>query len=449
MKRDRGFRARGPKATRARRRQTSALPAGSRIVVKLGGELLEAPGRSSAASPAASPDWRAGSLLVVVHGGGREIDSALATAGIPKQQVDGLRVTDARTLDVVVSVLAGAINTRLVAALRGAGASPVGLTGADASVVDGPPRRAHLQRRGREGRPGAGGIAHRQRRAAAADGSAVARLPARRGLRRRNPSAASSQRERRHARVASRGPLGRPAARHCGRHGRRSRRRRPTIERLSRDGRPRESFGMGTANKGMVAKLEACRAALRKGVGDVLIANGREIPLDEAGRSPRTAARMHTGGSMTVTLDDIRAREVAPRTADLQAAASGVRPRSGTRLFDTEGREYLDFISGIGVTSLGHAHPGLDSRDRRAGATLLHTSNLYYHPFQAEAAARLAQLSGLSRAFFCNSGTEAVEACLKFARRYWYTQGAKPTHGVRRARRRICRSNVRVAVGDA
>jgi acetylglutamate kinase len=102
--------------------------------LKLGGELLEradelhriAGGISRLATRAA---------LVVVHGGGREIDSALAAAGIPKQQVDGLRVTDSRTLDIVVSVLAGAVNTRLVAALRGAGARPVGLTGADASVV--------------------------------------------------------------------------------------------------------------------------------------------------------------------------------------------------------------------------------------------------------------------------------------------------------------------------
>ena len=62
----------------------------------------------------------------MVHGGGREIDSALASAGIPKQQVDGLRVTDARTLDVVVAVLAGAINTRLVAALRKAGPARLG-----------------------------------------------------------------------------------------------------------------------------------------------------------------------------------------------------------------------------------------------------------------------------------------------------------------------------------
>jgi predicted acetylornithine/succinylornithine family transaminase len=123
------------------------------------------------------------------------------------------------------------------------------------------------------------------------------------------------------------------------------------------------------------------------------------------------------------TLDDIRARESCHvvQTYKRQPVAF-VRGR-GAYLYDTEGREYLDFISGIGVTSLGHAHPGLTAAIADQAATLLHTSNLYYHPFQGVAAARLAQLSGLSRAFFCNSGTEAVEACLKFARRYWHTQG--------------------------
>jgi acetylornithine/N-succinyldiaminopimelate aminotransferase len=96
---------------------------------------------------------------------------------------------------------------------------------------------------------------------------------------------------------------------------------------------------------------------------------------------------------------------------------------AGSRLWDTEGREYIDLLSGIGVASLGHAHPGLAAALAEQTATLLHTSNLYYHPLQAEAARRLAVLSGLPRAFFCNSGTEAVEACLKFARRFWHTQG--------------------------
>jgi len=95
----------------------------------------------------------------------------------------------------------------------------------------------------------------------------------------------------------------------------------------------------------------------------------------------------------------------------------------GVRLYDIDGREYLDLLSGIGVASLGHAHPGLARAVADQAQTLLHTSNLFYHPLQGQLAERLANLSGLSRAFFCNSGTEAVEACLKFARRYWYTRG--------------------------
>lgn len=97
----------------------------------------------------------------------------------------------------------------------------------------------------------------------------------------------------------------------------------------------------------------------------------------------------------------------------------------GSRLFDDAGRAYLDFISGIGVVVLGHGHAGLAAVVADQAKTLVHTSNLYYHPLQGQVAARLSKLSGLQRAFFCNSGTEAVEACLKFARRYWFSQGVK------------------------
>jgi len=95
----------------------------------------------------------------------------------------------------------------------------------------------------------------------------------------------------------------------------------------------------------------------------------------------------------------------------------------GVHLYDDEGQEYTDLVSGIGVASLGHAHPRLAAAIDEQARTLLHTSNLYYHPLQGQLAARLTELSGLPRSFFCNSGSEAVEACLKFARRYWYTEG--------------------------
>jgi predicted acetylornithine/succinylornithine family transaminase len=97
----------------------------------------------------------------------------------------------------------------------------------------------------------------------------------------------------------------------------------------------------------------------------------------------------------------------------------------GSRLFDEDGKRYLDFLSGIGVCVLGHAHPGLAATIADQAKTLIHISNLYYHPLQGQLAAKLASMSGLQRTFFCNSGTEAVEACLKFARRYFYSKGVK------------------------
>jgi acetylornithine/N-succinyldiaminopimelate aminotransferase len=95
----------------------------------------------------------------------------------------------------------------------------------------------------------------------------------------------------------------------------------------------------------------------------------------------------------------------------------------GVRVFDADGREYLDLLAGIGVGALGHGHEGLASAIAEQSREMIHCSNLFFHPLQGQVAERLAKLSGLSRAFFCNSGAEAVEACLKFARRYWHTKG--------------------------
>ena len=115
---------------------TDAHGTAAPIVLKFGGELLEDRQRARTADTLAECLRRAspaaGRPVVVVHGGGREIDAALKAAGIAKRQVDGLRITDEPTLDVVVSVLAGSVNTTFVASLVAAGVSAVGLTGADA-----------------------------------------------------------------------------------------------------------------------------------------------------------------------------------------------------------------------------------------------------------------------------------------------------------------------------
>jgi predicted acetylornithine/succinylornithine family transaminase len=95
----------------------------------------------------------------------------------------------------------------------------------------------------------------------------------------------------------------------------------------------------------------------------------------------------------------------------------------GVRLFDAEGRSYLDLLSGIGVAALGNGSARIADAIGAQARELAHTSNLFFHPLQGQLADRLTNLSGLGRAFFCNSGSEANEACLKFARRYWYTRG--------------------------
>jgi acetylglutamate kinase len=248
------------------------------LVLKLGGELLEQPpdvqhvaeGIASLASH---------SPVVVVHGGGKEIDAALATAGIPRQQVDGLRVTDARTLEVVVAVLAGAINTRLVAAVRKAGAKPVGLTGADTSVVT--VRRAMpiatvagpMVDLGLVGSPINNG-APRLLTDLLARGyvPVVACLGATRDGQVLNVNADTLASHLAIQLGARRLIIAGGTAGVLDAGGQ-------TIARLTSRAAA-QLIKAGTANKGMVAKLEACRAALRRGVGDVVIANGRGVAFE-------------------------------------------------------------------------------------------------------------------------------------------------------------------------
>src|SRR5262245_43508538 len=133
---------------------------------------------------------------------------------------------------------------------------------------------------------------------------------------------------------------------------------------------------------------------------------------------------------MTTVMDDVVARETRFVLQTYRRNPVTFVRGDGVRLYDADGREYLDLLSGIGVAALGHSHPGLARAIADQAQTLIHTSNLFFHPLQGELAERLANLSGLSRSFFCNSGTEAVEACLKFARRYWHTKGSPRAHFV-------------------
>jgi acetylglutamate kinase len=241
--------------------------------LKLGGELLEDRARLKAVGDLIARVARTTPILVV-HGGGREIDRALARAGIAKHQLDGLRVTDEATLEVVVSVLAGPVNTCLVSAVNAAGGAAVGLTGADGDVcpvVRAPRHRlanGDLIDLGLVGRPIAS-ARPRLVRTLLADGftPVVASIAAGRAGTLYNVNADTMA-----------GHLaGRLRARRLVIAG-------STQGVLDSDGQTmavmdsaarKRAITSGSASAGMVAKLAACGDALARGVREVVIADGR------------------------------------------------------------------------------------------------------------------------------------------------------------------------------
>jgi acetylornithine/N-succinyldiaminopimelate aminotransferase len=90
----------------------------------------------------------------------------------------------------------------------------------------------------------------------------------------------------------------------------------------------------------------------------------------------------------------------------------------GAKLWDSEGREYLDFLAGIAVVQVGHCHPRIAGAIAQQASTLMHVSNLFHNALQAKLAERLCGLTGMEKVFFCNSGAEANEAALKIARKW-------------------------------
>jgi acetylglutamate kinase len=264
------------------------------LVIKFGGELIEDPGHLSTVVAALSAIVAAGTPLVLVHGGGREIDVALKSAGIEKRQVEGLRITDEATLDVVVSVLAGAVNTRFVAALNTAGVPAVGLTGADASCGLSVPAPPHRTVDGAVVDLGCVGVPDRD-----ADMQLLHTLTAGRfvpvmaciGLGRDgrlfNVNAdtlaahLAARLEARRLVIAGTTPgvLDADGA---------------TLPQLGGDAITR-LVDDGTATAGMIAKLRACEHALAGGVDDVVIVDGRDRTALEgaaANSAPASATRL-------------------------------------------------------------------------------------------------------------------------------------------------------------
>ena len=121
---------------------------------------------------------------------------------------------------------------------------------------------------------------------------------------------------------------------------------------------------------------------------------------------------------MNKALDQIKAAEATLLLPTYERNPLLFVGGEGVYLEDEHGEKYLDLLSGIGVNALGYSHPVIELAIAEQSKKLIHTSNLFFHPGQAELALRLTEMSGLDRAFFCNSGTEAWEAAMKVARAY-------------------------------
>jgi acetylglutamate kinase len=259
-------------------------------VLKLGGELIEDEPRLKAIGKAIKSAAKKG-RLVIVHGGGREIDAALAQVGIPKRQVDGLRVTDNETLNIVVSVLAGTINTRFVAAINAAGGKAVGLTGADAGVAPVEKAAPHKATNGETVDLGMVGMPVKastpeviETLCKAGYVPVIACVSAAKNGKLFNVNAdtlagslaARLQAKRLVIAGATPGVLDK---------------KNRTIEKLDKE-RIEKLVKSGTANAGMVAKLHACQIALKGGAKNVVIIDGR---------SPGRLVKALAGGKTSAT----------------------------------------------------------------------------------------------------------------------------------------------------
>lgn len=122
-------------------------------------------------------------------------------------------------------------------------------------------------------------------------------------------------------------------------------------------------------------------------------------------------------------MSDLRERFEAAFMPNYGVPPVALARGEGCRVWDTEGREYLDLIAGIAVNSLGHAHPALVAAVSSQVATLAHTSNLFLHEPEVLLAERLRDLLGGGRVFLANSGTEANECALKLAIKYGKANG--------------------------
>ncbi|MFZ0666165.1 MAG: acetylornithine transaminase [Acidimicrobiales bacterium] len=424
------------------------------VVVKYGGNAFSAQNAPSTSGevPATSGEADAlasfaedvvllrsvGMLPVVVHGGGPQIGEFTKRLGMVSEFRDGLRVTDAETLEIARMVLVGKVNREIVSAVNIHGGLAVGLSGEDANLIRAAPHGTGLGFVGQvevldtaivtrllnDGLipvvatigTDASGQAYNINAdtvagalAAALDAEKLVFLTDIEGLRTNSADPSS---------LASRLTV-------------------PELDALVES---------GAVHSGMVPKSQACADAVRGGVRSAHILDGRAphalllelltdegigtmVTLEESAEPERAGER----GSFRSTDFKPPTDYMAPAGRSPlmktygQPAVTFVKGR-GSELWDTEGKRYIDFLCGIAVTSIGHSHPVVAKAVSDQADTLLHTSNLFGTVPGTQVAETIDRLigDGVSaggRVFFCNSGAEANECAIKLARKWGSTIG--------------------------
>ena len=402
---------------------------GRTVVVKFGGNALPGGRDDEDAVTRFGEDVallrRVGLRVVVVHGGGPQISALSERMGLRPSFVEGQRVTDEATLDVVKMVLLGQVNPALVAAVTAAGAGAVGVAGTDANLLRAQARSTRgwgvvgqVQRcnpfvlhtlldegvvpvvaplaRGADGK-------EYNVNADLAAGAVAAALQADKLIYLTNVPGLYED-------------FGVAGV-------------EPTLLAATDVAAPaRDARGRGQLSTGMVPKVTSVlvRPRRRRQPGAPPRRPPRARP---AARDLHRRRRRHARAEGDTAHDHRRHDAPGAALQDREAAALlptyGRQPVAftagqGAWLVDADGRRYLDCLSGLAVTSLGHAHPAVTEAVARQAATLVHTSNLFYTEPQVALAERLGDCSAGTdaRTFLCNSGAEANEAAIKLARRH-------------------------------
>lgn len=406
------------------------------VVLKVGGSVLT-DGVSLELAAALARLHDSGVPAVLVHGGGSHVTEVLDRLGLETEFVDGLRVTTPEVMEVVEMVLAGRVNKSVVSALQKEGVDAVGISGKDGSTLRAAPHpNAH-----RLGRVGAVSSADTRLLSRLLHGGYLPVVCSVAG----DPEGGTLNVNADDAAGALAASLG---ATHLvlitdvpGVLDEEER----VISHLS----PGEAHGLlegGRAFGGMRPKIRACLTALESGVEGAHIVGVGDVDslLDLVTGEVRVGTTLDRGdppsaregttapGTAAGAGDEVPGPELGadPATTEVRRGAEGnllgtyrplplaFRRGRGARLRGLDGREYLDFIGGIAVSTLGHAHPSLVDAVSRQVSRYVHVSNLYLIPEQVRAAELLVEASGLDRAFFCNSGAESVEGVIKVARKW-------------------------------